>query len=184
MRTATMLDKISHATVDRVQNDAFGPREIGFAIPERYNASEILFHNLEAGRTDKVAVYSVEGSTTYGELCVKAAKAGNALKSLGLAQGDRVLLFLNDTTAYPTVFFGAVRAGLVPMLINTLSPKDLIRFYLQDSAAPAAVVDAEYAALFDEETVAGTSLRALIVVNGTSLSEPSGLKVFNGDQWI
>ena len=82
-----MLDKISHATVDRVPNDAFGPREIGFAIPERYNASEILFRNLEAGRNEKVAVYSAEGNTTYGELCVKAAKAGNALKSLGLTQG-------------------------------------------------------------------------------------------------
>jgi acyl-coenzyme A synthetase/AMP-(fatty) acid ligase len=70
------------------------------------------------------------------------------------------------------------------MLINTLSPKDLIRFYLQDSAAPAAVVDAEYAALFDEETVAGAPLRALIVVNGTPLSEPSGFKVLNGDQWF
>ena len=99
-----MLDKISQATVDHVPNDAFGPQEIGFAIPERYNASEILFRNLDAGRADKVAVYSVEGNTTYGELCVKAAKAGNALKSLGLTQGERVLLFLNDTTAYPAVF--------------------------------------------------------------------------------
>jgi benzoate-CoA ligase family protein len=179
-----MLDKISHATVDHVPNDAFGPQEIGFAIPARYNASEILFRNLEAGRTDKVAVYSIEGNTSYGELCVKASQAGNALKSLALAQGDRVLLFLNDTTAYPAVFFGAVRAGFVPMLINTLSPKDLIRFYLQDSAAPVAVVDAEYAGLFEEETVTGTPLRTLIVVNGAPSSEPSGLKVLNGDEWF
>jgi benzoate-CoA ligase family protein len=179
-----MLDKINHAITDQVGKDAFGPREIGFTIPERYNASEILFRNLEAGRDEKIAVYSLQGNTSYGELCVKAARAGNALKSLGLSQGDRVLLFLNDTTAYPAVFFGAVRAGFVPMLINTLSPKDLIRFYLQDSAAPAAVVDTEYAAMFDEETVAGTPLRSLIVVNGTPLSEPSCLKVLNGDQWF
>jgi AMP-binding enzyme len=179
-----MLDKINHAITDQVAKDAFGPREIGFTIPERYNASEILFRNLEAGRDEKIAVYSLQGNTSYGELCVQAARAGNALKSLGLSQGDRVLLFLNDTTAYPAVFFGAVRAGFVPMLINTLSPKDLIRFYLQDSAAPAAVVDAEYAAMFDEETVAGTPLRSLIVVNGNPLSEPSCLKVLNGDQWF
>ena len=127
-----MLDNINHATVDCVPNNAFGPQEIGFTIPERYNASEILFRNLEAGRDEKIAVYSLQGNTSYGELCFKAARAGNALKALGLCQGDRVLLFLNDTTAYPAVFFGAVRAGFVPMLINTLSPKDLIRFYLQD----------------------------------------------------
>jgi benzoate-CoA ligase family protein len=179
-----MLDNINYATVDCVPNNAFGPQEIGFTIPERYNASEILFRNLEAGRDEKIAVYSLQGNTSYGELCFKAARAGNALKALGLCQGDRVLLFLNDTTAYPAVFFGAVRAGFVPMLINTLSPKDLIRFYLQDSAAPAAVVDAEYAAMFDEETVAGTPLRSLIVVNGTPSSEPSCLKVLSGDQWF
>ena len=179
-----MLNKIGDAIADHLPSDAPGPQEIGFNIPARYNASEILFRNLEAGRTDKVAVYAVEGNTSYGELCVKAAKAGNALKSLGLAPGNRVLLFLNDTTAYPAVFFGAIRAGFVPMLINTFSPKDLIRFYLQDSTAPVAVIDAEYAAMFNEGTIAGTSLRALIVVNGTPFSGPPSLKVLNGDQWL
>jgi len=81
-----MLDNITHAITDHVAKDAFGPREIGFAIPERYNASEILFRNLEAGRNEKVAVYSLQGNTTYGELCVKAARTGNALKSLGQAK--------------------------------------------------------------------------------------------------
>lgn len=161
-----MMNRTDSAIADHVPDDAAGPQEVGFNIPERYNASEILFRNLQAGRTDKVAIYASAGNTSYGELCVKAAQAGNALKSLGLAQGDRVLLLLDDTTAYPAVFFGAIRAGFVPMLINTLSPKDLIRFYLQDSSAPVAIVDAEYAAMFDGQTIAGTSLRALIVVNG------------------
>ena len=179
-----MMDRTDQAIVDHVPNNAPGPQEVGFNIPQRYNASEILFSNLQAGRTDKVAIYAAEGNTSYGELCAKAAKAGNALKSLGLALSDRVLLLLNDTTAYPAVFFGAIRVGFVPMLINTLSPKDLIRFYLQDSSAPVAVVDAEYASMFDEETIAGTSLRALIVVNGSRSSGPSSLKVLNGDHWF
>ena len=38
--------------------------------------------------------------------------------------------------------------------------------------------------MFDEETVAGTPLRSLIVVNGTPSSEPSCLKVLSGDQWF
>ncbi|MCP3460185.1 benzoate-CoA ligase family protein [Bradyrhizobium sp. CCGUVB23] len=175
---------LADAIVDQVPDNAPGAQEIGFEIAERYNASEILFDNLGAGRADKVAIFAATGNTSYAELCVKAAKCGNALKSLGLAAGERVLLLLNDTAAYPAVFFGAIRAGFVPMLINTLSPKDLIGFYLQDSAAPAAVVDAEYAALFDQETVAGTRLRALVVVNGDAACEPSSIKVLNGDQWF
>ena len=106
-----MMDRTDRAIVDHVPNNAPGPQEVGFNIPQRYNASEILFNNLQAGRTDKVAIYAADGNTSYGELCAKAAKAGNALKSLGLALGDRVLLLQNDTTAYPAVLFGAIRAG-------------------------------------------------------------------------
>jgi benzoate-CoA ligase family protein len=179
-----MTDRIGHAIIDHVPVDALGAQEVGFGIPERYNASEILFKNLQADRADKIAIYAAEGNTSYGELCAKAAKAGNALKSLGLAAGDRVLLLLNDTASYPAVFFGAIRAGFVPMLINTLSPRDLIQFYLQDSAAPVAVVDAEYAPIFGEETIAGTSLRALIVVNGDPSPGPGSLQVVNGDHWF
>ncbi|MBR0687480.1 benzoate-CoA ligase family protein [Bradyrhizobium manausense] len=172
-----------NAIVDQVPDDAPGAQEVGFEIAERYNASEILFDNLHAGRADKVAIFAASGNTSYGELCAKAAQCGNALASLGLRRGDRVLLLLNDTASYPAVFFGAVRAGFVPMLINTLSPKDLIGFYLQDSAAPVAVVDAEYAGLFDRETVAGTQLHTLVMLNGDAASE-SPVKVLDGDQWF
>ncbi len=179
-----MTDRSSQVIVDQVPDDAASAQEIGFAIPERYNASDILFGNLRAGRGEKVAIYSAAGNTSYAELCVNAARCGNALSSLGLAAGERVLLLLNDTASYPAAFFGAIRAGLVPMLINTLSPKDLIGFYLQDSAAPVAVVDAEYAASFDQETIAGTQLRTLIVINGEAAREPSSIQVLNGDQWF
>ena len=36
--------------VDRVPLDSPGVREIDFHVPDRYNASEVLFHNLAAGR--------------------------------------------------------------------------------------------------------------------------------------
>ncbi len=75
-------------------------------------------------------------------------------------------MFLDDTPAYPAAFFGAVRAGFVPLLINTLTPPDLLQFYLSDSAATVAVADAEFCARFDAVACKDTSLRTLIVVNG------------------
>ena len=174
---------MTHAIVDRVPDDASGAREIGFSVPDRYNASEILFRNLDSGRAGKVAIHSTAGNLTYGELCARAAQTGHALASLGLAQGERVLLLLNDTPAYPTVFFGAVRAGFVPVLINTLSPRDLIRFYLEDAGATVAVVDAEYAALFDAATIADTGLNTLVVVNGPAPTETT-VTVREGDRWL
>jgi benzoate-CoA ligase family protein len=179
-----MTTQVIQQIVDRVPNNVPGAQEIGFSVPARYNASEILFHNLEAGRADKVAIYTAAGETSYGELCSQAARVGSALSSLGLAKGERILLFLNDTPDYPAVFFGAIRAGFVPMLINTFSKSDLIRFYLHDSAAQVAVVDGEYASMFNATTVAGTELRALIVVNGKANHEQPFVGTLEGDRWF
>lgn len=41
---------------DPVPRDAAGAREIGFSVPERYNAGAILFDNLSAGRGERIAV--------------------------------------------------------------------------------------------------------------------------------
>jgi acetyl-CoA synthetase len=54
----------------------------------------------------------------------------------------------------------------VPLLINTLTPPDLLQFYLSDSGATVAVADAEFCPRFDAVACEGTSLRTLIVVNG------------------
>ena len=38
---------------DRVPSDSYGSIEIGFDVPERYNASDILFQNLARGHGDR-----------------------------------------------------------------------------------------------------------------------------------
>jgi acetyl-CoA synthetase len=140
--------------------------EIGFAIPPRYNASRILFDNPGKGRADRLALTGPAGKRSYRELCAEACRWGHGLLSLGLRRGDRVLMFLDDTPAYPAAFFGAVRAGLVPLLINTLTPPDLLQFYLSDSSASVAVADAEFCSRFDARACQDTVLRTLISVNG------------------
>ncbi len=157
---------MAHEIGDGVPQDCAGAREIGFALPERYNASRVLFDNLARGFGDRPALTGPAGQLSYAELCADACRWGNALASLGLKRGDRVLLFLDDTPAYPAAFFGAVRAGFVPLLINTLTPPDLLQFYLADSGASVAVAEAEFCARFDADACKDTALRTLIVVNG------------------
>jgi benzoate-CoA ligase family protein len=152
--------------VDPVPWDSPGVREIGFSIPYRYNASEILFRNLADGREGRPAVIGPAGQRTYAQLCADAARWGNALLSLGLVRGDRVLFLLDDSPVYPAAFFGAIRAGLVPLLINFLVPPDLLRFFLIDSGAKVIVAEAAFCDRIGVESVAGTGLEALVVVNG------------------
>ncbi|KJC60410.1 CoA ligase [Bradyrhizobium sp. LTSPM299] len=152
--------------IDQVPPENPGSHEIGFAIPERYNASRILFDNLGNGNAERTALIGPAGRRSYRELCAEAARWGHGFQSLGLKRGDRILLFLDDTPAYPAAFFGAVRAGFVPLLINTLTAPDLLQFYLSDASAQVAVADAEFCSRFNTEACKDTPLRTLVVVNG------------------
>jgi acetyl-CoA synthetase len=170
------------AIVDLVPADARGGREIGFSVPVRYNASAILFDNLmSAGH--RCAVTGPLGSRTYAELAADACGFGAALLSLGLHRGDRVLLFLDDTPVYPAAIFGAIRAGLVPLLINTLTPPGLLQFYLADSGATVAICDATFIERFNAEACRNTKLQAVVVTNGEA--PPLGpVRMITGAQWL
>jgi benzoate-CoA ligase family protein len=168
---------------DGVPSDNPGSREIGFSIPERYNASRILFDNLATGHAERLALTGPAGTRSYAELCAEACRWGHGLTSLGLKRGHRILMFLDDTPAYPAAFFGAVRAGFVPLLINTLTPPDLLQFYLADSGATVAVADAEFAARFDAQACKDTALHTLIVVNGGA-SGHAAPNAITTDQWL
>ncbi|MFT5182379.1 MAG: benzoate-CoA ligase family protein [Alphaproteobacteria bacterium] len=168
---------------DRVPRDLPISRDIGFNVAERYNASEILFDNLAAGRADKIAVYTDSGNASYGELCGVACQVGNALAGQGLAPFSRILMLLDDTAAYPAAIFGAMRAGYVPVLINTLSPPDLIQYYLEDSGATVAIVESGLAPLLTDETVAGTELQTVVIANGDAVP-PADINSLRWDDWL
>ena len=174
---------MTQAIIDQVPPDSAGAREIGFAVPDRYNASRILFDNLARGNGARLALTGPGGQRTYAALCAEAAQWGNGFLSLGLKRGDRILLFLDDTPAYPAAFFGAVRAGLVPLLINTLTPPDLLQFYLADAEAKVAVTDAEFGTRFNAVACKDTPLGTLIVVNGAA-GEHAAATTLAADQWL
>jgi acetyl-CoA synthetase len=168
---------------DQVPPDNPGSREIGFTIPERYNASRILFDNLARGRGEYLALTGPAGTRSYSKLCDEASQWGHGFTSLGLTRGDRILMFLDDTPAYPAAFFGAVRAGFVPLLINTLTPPDLLQFYLADAGAPVAITDAEFTSRFTAEACRDTPLQTLIVVNGAA-GEHAVPNTIAADAWL
>jgi benzoate-CoA ligase family protein len=151
---------------DKVSDDCPGAREIGFSASARYNASAVLFDNLTRRNGDRPALRGPAGALSYDELCRLASRAGNALLSLGLARGERVVMILDDTPIYAAFLFGAMRAGLVPVLVNTLTPPDLIQFYLADADARAIVIEADGAGQLTPAAVRDTKLEVAIVANG------------------
>ncbi len=158
---------------DPVGDDVPGAAEIGFDRAAHANCSDILWQNLSRN-PNALAVTGPQGNLTYAELIAQAAKWGQAFTALGLARGERIAFFLDDTSAFPAAFFGAVGAGFVPVLLNTQTPAEVLNYFLIDSGARYALVDADASGIFTGATVAGTALTTTIVVNGAPVQDGHG----------
>jgi acyl-CoA synthetase (AMP-forming)/AMP-acid ligase II len=110
-------------------------------VPRRYNAAvDLLDRNVEEGRGDRVAVLDDTGAYTYRQLAARANRFGNALRALGVRQEERVALCMLDTADFPACILGAIRAGAVPVLLNTLLQPHDYGFMLGDCRARVVVV--------------------------------------------
>jgi acyl-CoA synthetase (AMP-forming)/AMP-acid ligase II len=98
-----------------------------------------------------------------------------------LKRGDRILMFLDDTPAYPGAFFGAVRSGFVPLLISTVTPPDLLQFYLSDARVGCGHGCGILLAL--HAVACKDTPHTLIVVNGAE-GEHAVPKALAADAWL
>ena len=120
---------------------ASGGEGPGIIVPREFNAAvDLIERNLAAGRAGKLAFRDDRESLTYGELAEQVDCCANALRALGLEPEQRVMLLLLDTIDFPVAFLGAIKAGLVPVPVNTLLTPDDYDFMLRDSRARALVV--------------------------------------------
>jgi benzoate-CoA ligase len=110
-------------------------------IPRDYNAAHgLIERNLAAGRAHRIAFIDDAGQYSFGELAERVDRFGSGLQALGLEMEQRVMLALTDTIDFPSAFLGAIKAGIVPIAVNTLlTPKDY-EYMLSDSRARALIV--------------------------------------------
>jgi len=74
---------------------------------------------------------------TYAALEDAVLRTAGALLALGLADGDRVMIRLDNTSAYAILFFGVIAAGLVALPASSQLTDREARFLLADSGAAA-----------------------------------------------
>jgi benzoate-CoA ligase len=110
-------------------------------IPRDYNVAEDLIErNLGAGRGAKVAYIDDAGQYSYAELATRVNRFAGGLASLGLEMESRVMMVMLDTIDWPVAFLGAIKAGIVPIAVNTLLTTKDYEFMLSDSRARALIV--------------------------------------------
>ena len=138
-------------------------------LPREYNAAlEFIDANLAKGRAEKTAFIDETGRYTYGALAERVNRAGNALRALGAGLETRVLMCMLDGIDFPAVFWGAIKAGCVPIPVNTLLTAGDYAYLLRDSRARIVVVseallDRFAPALADQPHVE----RVVVAGNGT-----------------
>jgi benzoate-CoA ligase len=133
-------------------------------LPTAYNAAvDLLETNLQRGRGDKVAYIDRSGSWTYSALSDRVDRVVGLLQQFGVRREDRVLLCLLDTADFPAVFLGAIKAGVVPVPVNTLFTSDVYAYQLNDSRAKIAFVSESCVSKFDPIRASCPDLIAVVV---------------------
>ena len=104
---------------------------------------------LEVGEPEKVAIESDDGSITYERLRDRVARAAAAWRSLGVAEGDRVLVLAPDSIGWVVAYMGAIWAGGVAVGLNSRLPEGELSTIVAESGARYAWCSPDTLGLFE-----------------------------------
>ena len=111
------------------------------SLPEYFNAATYFVHrNVDEGRGDSIAIECGTERVTYRQVAERVNRFGQALRRLGVHAEQRIALILQDTPAFAYSFFGAIKAGIVPVPLNTLWRAKDYHHALTDSGARLVVI--------------------------------------------
>jgi benzoate-CoA ligase len=144
------------------QRQRYDPRRIpDLRQGNRLNAVEhFLGPSALQRHATRTALICGTQTLSYPELAARVATAANALRSLGISPGDRVLLLLRDTPEFVAAWLGAVHAGAVAVALNTRLSEAEYRHIRDDSGARLAIVEDMFALARPDLTAEHAGARA------------------------
>ena len=98
------------------------------------------------GRADKTAFIEAGGSKrsiSYGELADETGRMAALFERHGIHREERIAMIVLDQIEFPIIFWGGIKAGVVPVAINTLLSREVYDVILNDSRAQALFVSRE-----------------------------------------
>jgi benzoate-CoA ligase family protein len=126
------------------------------------NSGTLVDRRLEAGHGDKVAIRCAGEEMTYAQLHGRICAAGNLLAERGIGREDRVLMVLDDTPTFPTLFLGAMRMGAVPAPVSFLDTTENFAHYARDSYAKLIVAEDHLLERLPAGTMSRTAFEELL----------------------
>ncbi len=112
-------------------------------LPAQFNvATWFVDRNVAEGRGARPAFHCADRVLTYADVLDLTNRTGNALRELGIAPEDRVLVLCLDAPEFLGAFWGAIKIGAVPVPVNTNMRASDYLYFLRDSRAKVAVISA------------------------------------------
>jgi len=114
-------------------------------LPRKFNAAEYFVdRNVKDGRGNKPAILFEDQQVTYHQLAENVNRTANMLTDLGVGMESRVMILLRDTPEMIFAFYGAIKAGAVPVPTNILMKAPDFLYMLNDSRSTVLIVDAMF----------------------------------------
>lgn len=103
-----------------------------------------LLRSMARRNPDGMGIVFEDKSFTWTEVNQRVNRFGNALLSLGLAKGDKVAIFAQNSHRYAETYFALAKTGLVAVPINWRSAPAEAAHIINHSEAKAVLVDHKY----------------------------------------
>lgn len=143
-------------------------------FPERFNMADyFLYHNLRAGRGEKLCLYYRDEKYSYNQVAEMSDRVGNVLRELGVEPEDRVLIALPDCPEFVFTWFGAAKIGAVIAMVNTILPPSDYAYYLEYTRARVAIVHHSVLESFEQVRHVSPLLKHVLVVGKDDGRNPS-----------
>ena len=78
---------------------------------------------------------------SYDELDQRSNRVASLLTRLGVSAGDRMAMSVSNRFEFIEIMFGAMRAGIVPVPLNTRLGSDTLDYVVRDAGCVAAIVE-------------------------------------------
>ncbi len=148
-----------------------------------HGAVPLLFDYLTHAATtapDKVALVCQKQRLSYAELEARSNALANALVARGVARGDRVLVFGDNTVETVVSFWAVLKANAVISIVNPLTKSDKLEYLINDCRPTALISDAH---LFDafRGPALSTHLKTTIVSGKLDDAQLGALP--HGERW-
>lgn len=121
------------------------------------------------GRADKVAFRELSGfqrTISYRDLSSRSSLVAGAFHKAGISRESRVACLILDQIEYVEVFWGALKAGVVPVALNTLLATSVYDIILNDSRANCLIVSHELWPMVEPIVSDNPYLEKIIMIGG------------------